>query len=140
MERSTSSIRSISTMRATLRSVVVPLFSSEAHSRATAAFLLLLTVTDPASAWPPVTRRWVGPDGPAVISSPPVASSVKDIVAHVISDVGCVRAVCSSASAVLPLQVCRRLGTHAMSHFHDALHYNFCVIAGISVTKVVQLI
>ena len=47
MERSTSRIRSTSTMRATLRSVVRPRLSSAAHSRATAAFFDDFTATLP---------------------------------------------------------------------------------------------
>src|SRR5699024_12576145 len=43
IEVSTSRMRLTSSMRARLRSVVRPLFRSEAHSRATAAFLLVLT-------------------------------------------------------------------------------------------------
>ena len=57
-------MRSTSTIRATLRSVVRPRLSSEAQSRATAAFFDDFTVTLPRSSRPPVTRRWVGPVGP----------------------------------------------------------------------------
>lgn len=49
MEFSTSSSRLTSSIRATLRSVVRPLFSSEAHSSATPAFLLDFTSIDPDS-------------------------------------------------------------------------------------------
>lgn len=49
MEFSTSSRRYTSSMRATRRSTVRPLFSSEAHSSATQAFLLVLTSMAPES-------------------------------------------------------------------------------------------
>ena len=49
IERSTSRMRSTSTIRATLRSVVRPRLSSAAHSRATAAFFDDFTATLPRS-------------------------------------------------------------------------------------------
>ena len=55
-------------MRATLRSVVRPRFSSEAHSSATPAFLEVLTSISPESVVGPVTRRCVGPAPRATIS------------------------------------------------------------------------
>ena len=48
-------------MRATLRSVVRPRLSSEAHSSATPAFLEVLTSIAPDSVVPPTTRRCCGP-------------------------------------------------------------------------------
>ena len=65
---STSSSRLTSSMRATLRSVVRPRLSSEAHSSATPAFLDVLTSMLPESVVGPVTRRWVGPAPSATIS------------------------------------------------------------------------
>ena len=67
-EFSTSRSRLTSSMRATRRSVVRPLFSREAHSRATPAFLEVLTSIEPDSVVGPVTRRWVGPAPRATIS------------------------------------------------------------------------
>ena len=69
IEVRTSRMRSTSTIRETLRSVVVPRLSSEAQSRATAAFFDDFTVTLPDSGRPPLTRRCVGPERPTVISS-----------------------------------------------------------------------
>src|SRR4051794_9790883 len=69
MDRSTSRMRSTSTMRATLRSVVRPRLSSAAQRSATAAFFDDFTATLPRSGCPPATRRWVGPVGPRLISS-----------------------------------------------------------------------
>ena len=65
---STSSRRLTSSIRATLRSVVRPRLSSEAHSRATPAFLEVLTSISPESVVGPVIRRWVGPAPSATIS------------------------------------------------------------------------
>ena len=65
-DRSTSTIRSTSTMRATFRSRVVPRLSSDAHSSATAPFLLVLTSIRPLRVWPPCTRRWVRWGPPSV--------------------------------------------------------------------------
>ena len=56
---STSTIRLTSSIRASLRSVVVPRLIRLAHNSATPAFLLLLTSTAPARVRPPSTRRWV---------------------------------------------------------------------------------
>ena len=64
-EFSTSRSRLTSSMRATRRSVVRPLLSSEAQSRATPAFLDVLTSIVPDSVVGPLTRRWVGPADPA---------------------------------------------------------------------------
>ena len=58
---STSIIRLTSSIRATRRSVVVPLFSKLAHSKATAAFLLVLTVISPESCVPPCTAKLILP-------------------------------------------------------------------------------
>ncbi len=57
-----------SSIRATLRNVVFPRLSREAHSRATPAFLEVLTSISPESVVGPVTRRWVGPAPRATIS------------------------------------------------------------------------
>ena len=57
-----------SSIRATLRSVVRPRLSSEAHSSATPAFLEVLTSMVPDSVVGPVTRRCVGPAPSATIS------------------------------------------------------------------------
>ena len=64
IESSTSRMRLTSSIRARLRSVVVPLLSREAHSRATAAFLLVLTSMAPESGRPPSIRRWTAPSTP----------------------------------------------------------------------------
>ena len=69
MDSSTSSSRLTSSMRATLRSTVVPALSRDAHSRATPAFLLDFTSMAPDSVVPPLTRRWLGPDAPTLTSS-----------------------------------------------------------------------
>ena len=65
---STSSRRLTSSMRATLRSVVLPRFSSEAQSRATPAFFDVFTSISPERVVGPVIRRWVGPAPSATIS------------------------------------------------------------------------
>ena len=65
---STSSSRLTSSIRATLRSVVRPLLSSEAQSSATPAFLEVFTSMLPESVVGPETRRWVGPAPRATIS------------------------------------------------------------------------
>ena len=54
---STSMIRLTSSILARPRRVVRPWLSSEAHSRATAAFLLVLTSIAPDSLVPPTIRR-----------------------------------------------------------------------------------
>jgi len=64
----TSSSRLTSSMRATLRSVVRPRLSRVAQSRATPAFLEVLTSMDPDNVVGPVTRRCVGPAPSATIS------------------------------------------------------------------------
>ncbi len=69
IEVSTSMIRLTSSMRARLRSVVRPLFNRLAHSRATAAFLLVLTGIDPDSLRPPTIRRCCGPLWPSETNS-----------------------------------------------------------------------
>ena len=67
IDSSTSRIRFTSSMRATLRSTVVPSLSSAAHRRATPAFLLDFTSMLPDNVVPPCTRRWLGPaDGPTL--------------------------------------------------------------------------
>ena len=55
-------------MRATLRSTVLPRLSSEAQSRATPAFLEVLTSMEPESVVGPVIRRCTGPAPSATIS------------------------------------------------------------------------
>ena len=57
-------MRSTSSMRASLRSVVVPLFRSEAQSRATPAFFDDFTSIEPDRVVPPSTRRCIGALGP----------------------------------------------------------------------------
>ncbi len=69
MLESTSRMRLTSSMRARLRKVVRPRFSSEAHSRATAAFLLVLTSIAPDSLVPPTMRRCCGPEWPSETNS-----------------------------------------------------------------------
>ncbi len=54
-------MRLTSSMRATLRRVVRPRFSSEAHSSATPAFFDVFTSMLPDRVVGPVTRRWTGP-------------------------------------------------------------------------------
>ncbi len=61
MEPSTSRRRYTSSMRATRRSTVRPLFNKVAHSSATHAFLLVFTSIAPDSRRPPTTRRCIGP-------------------------------------------------------------------------------
>ena len=82
MLASTSSSRLTSSMRATLRSMVRPRLSSEAHSSATPAFFDVLTSIDPDSVVAPMTRRWVGPAPSETISessaSPMRASMSRD--------------------------------------------------------------
>ena len=76
---STSRIRLTSSMRATARSVVRPRLSSEAQSRATPAFLEVLTSMAPDSVVGPVIRRWVGPAPSATISesrAAPIRASI----------------------------------------------------------------
>ena len=65
---STSRSRLTSSMRATLRSTVLPRLSSEAQSRATPAFLDVLTSMAPESVVGPVIRRCTGPAPRATIS------------------------------------------------------------------------
>ena len=65
---STSSRRLTSSIRATLRSVVRPRLSSEAHSSATPAFFEVLTSIEPDKVVGPLTRRWVGPAPSETIS------------------------------------------------------------------------
>ena len=65
MLASTSRIRLTSSIRARLRSVVLPRLSSEAHRSATAAFLLVLTSMEPESFVPPSIRRCCGPEVPS---------------------------------------------------------------------------
>jgi hypothetical protein len=94
IEVRTSRIRSTSTMRETLRRVVLPRLSSEAHSRATAAFFDDLTVTRPRSGVPPRTRRWVGPARPTVISSLSSAADNRPSSSSVRSSMPCsIRAI-----------------------------------------------
>ena len=62
MLSSTSIIRFTSSIRATRRRVVLPLFSRAAHSRPTAAFLLVFTSISPWSSLPPLMRKLVLPD------------------------------------------------------------------------------
>ncbi len=69
IEVSTSMIRLTSSMRARLRSVVRPLLSRLAQSRATAAFLLVLTGIEPESLRPPTIRRCWGPLWPSETNS-----------------------------------------------------------------------
>ena len=69
-------------MRATLRRVVRPRLSKEAHSRATPAFLEVLTSIEPESVVGPLTRRWVGPAPSATISE----SSAEPIRASISSE------------------------------------------------------
>lgn len=76
---STSSSRFTSSMRATLRSVVRPRLSSDAHSRPTPAFFEVLTAMLPDSVVGPVTRRCVGPAPRATISessADPIRASI----------------------------------------------------------------
>ncbi len=61
----TSRIRLTSSILATLRSVVRPELSSDAHSSATPAFLLDFTLMLPDNRVPPATRRCSGPDLPS---------------------------------------------------------------------------
>ena len=62
IEFSTSIIRFTSSIRATRRSVVLPLFSRLAHSKPTAAFLLVLIYISPDSCLPPCTRKFILPE------------------------------------------------------------------------------
>ena len=77
IDSSTSMSRLTSSIRATLRNVVVPRLSSDAHSSATPAFLLVLTSISPDSSVPPATRRWLGPDVPRVTISESRASPIR---------------------------------------------------------------
>ena len=77
IEVSTSMIRLTSSMRARWRSVVRPRLSSDAHSRATAAFLDVLTSICPCSFVPPTMRRWVGPEWPRLTNSLSSASPIR---------------------------------------------------------------
>ena len=70
-------------MRATLRSTVVPELSSEAHSRATPAFLLDFTSIEPERVVPPTTRRWLGPEVPTVTSSESSAAPMRASMSRV---------------------------------------------------------
>src|SRR5690625_6711759 len=83
LEVSTSSSRLTSSMRATLRSTVVPVFSREAHSRATPAFLLDFTSMEPLSVVCPCTRRWLGPAEPRPTSSESRAVPIFEMVSRV---------------------------------------------------------
>ena len=83
MDSSTSRRRLTSSMRATLRSVVVPSLSSEAQSRATPAFLLDFTSIEPDSRVPPLTRRWLGPDVPTLTISESSAVPMRAIISSV---------------------------------------------------------
>ena len=58
----TSIIRLTSSIRATRRSVVLPLLSRLAHSNPTAAFLLVLISISPCSSRPPLMRKLVLPE------------------------------------------------------------------------------
>ena len=69
IEASTSRMRLTSSMRARLRRVVRPRLSSAAQSRATAAFLEVLTSIEPVSFWPPTMRRCCGPEWPSETNS-----------------------------------------------------------------------
>ena len=82
---STSRIRLTSSMRARLRSVVRPLLSRLAHSRATAAFLLVLTSIEPDSLRPPTMRRCWGPLWPSETNS--VSRFVADPGEHLEAEV-----------------------------------------------------
>ena len=72
-------------MRATRRSVVRPLLSSVAQSRATPAFFEDLTSMLPESVVGPVTRRCVGPvgGGPKVTISESSASPMRATISRV---------------------------------------------------------
>ena len=83
IDSSTSSRRLTSSMRATLRSTVVPSLSSEAHSRATPAFLLDFTSMAPDKVVPPLTRRWLGPDVPTLTSSESSALPMRASISRV---------------------------------------------------------
>ena len=79
---STSRSRLTSSIRATLRSVVRPLFSREAHNRATPAFFDVFTAMVPDSVVGPVTRRWAGPAPRETISESrdaPMRASISSV-------------------------------------------------------------
>jgi hypothetical protein len=77
IEVSTSMIRLTSSIRARLRSVVRPRLSRVAHSRATAAFLEVLTSMAPESLRPPTIRRCCGRELPRVTNSRSKASPMR---------------------------------------------------------------
>ena len=83
MLASTSRMRLTSSIRATLRSVVRPLLSSAAHSSATPAFLLDLTLIEPDSVVPPTTRRCIGPETPSETISESRASPIRASISRV---------------------------------------------------------
>ena len=70
-------------MRATLRSTVVPVFSSEAHSSATPAFFEDFTSIAPDSVVSPWTRRLLGPELPRPTSSESRAEPILETVSSV---------------------------------------------------------
>ena len=79
MLSSTSISRFTSSIRAIPRKVVVPWFSRQAHSKATAAFLLERTSIEPDSRRPPCTRTCVAPL-PGVMISLSSASAIRLII------------------------------------------------------------
>ena len=83
MEVSTSSRRLTSSIRATFRSTVVPVFSSEAHSSATPAFFEDFTSIAPESVVSPCTRRWLGPGAPMPTISESSAFPILEIISRV---------------------------------------------------------
>ena len=77
IEDNTSMMRLTSSIRARLRNVVRPRLSRVAHSRATAAFLEVLTSMAPDNFAPPTIRRCCGREFPRVTNSRSKASPMR---------------------------------------------------------------